>query len=157
MSEVSEVMWWSRARNGVIACALATAPGLLVCLTPAVALASEGAKAAEKGAEETGLLGPPMLYTIQWALLLLLLATTVLFIIVSYAPELRRRTSAASTKIVLGFSALQVLLVFGVLIANFLGEEYFEPSLPGYIRHVTLIVTGVLLAVSGLMARRRRV
>jgi len=122
---------------------------------PAAALASE-AKAAE-GAAEGGVLGPPALYSMQWGLLLLLLATTIVFIVASYAPEMRRRAAAGRARIMLGFSALQILLAFAILLVNFLGEEYFEPPLPGYVRHVTLIVTGILLSISGLMARRKRV
>lgn len=136
-------------------------PGLLAglwalnCAVPALALASES-EAVEK-AGEGGLLGPPVLYSIQWSLLLLLFATTIIFIVISLAPEMRKRAGAARAKIILGFSALQILLVFAILLVNFLGEEYHEPALPGYIRHVMLILTGILLSVSGLMGRRKRV
>lgn len=121
---------------------------------PIAVLASEAKEAAGEAAE--GALGPPALYSIQWMLLLMLLAVTVLFVIVSLAPEMRRRARASRAKTILAFSAMQILLVIAILVVNFLGEEYHEPALPGYIRHVTLIATGILLSISGLMARRGR-
>lgn len=136
-----------------LACAALATPAAMVAL-PAVALASE-AKTAE-GAAESGILGPPALYSIQWALLLALLAITVLFVVGSLAPEMRKRASASRAKAILILSVLQILLVFAILIVNFLGTEYKEPALPGYARHVILILTGILLSIDGLMARRKR-
>jgi Na+/melibiose symporter-like transporter len=127
----------------------------LAVVAPASALASEAASA-EGAAEGGGILGPPILYSIQWGLLLALLAITVLFLVGSLSPDKRGRISASRARAILIFSGLQVLLVFAILFVNFLGEEYHEPALPGYIRHVTLILTGVLLAVCGFLARRRR-
>lgn len=122
---------------------------------PAVALASAAKEPAE-GAAEHGLLGPPILYSIQWGLLLGLLFITALFVIGMSTGEMHKRPTPSRAKGILAFSALQILLVFGVLILNVLGAAYHEPALPGYLRHVTLIITGILLSASGLMARRRR-
>lgn len=127
------------------------AAGLAV---PVWAFGSEGKEAAASG--EGGLLGPPLLYSIQWFLLLLLLVITVLFLVGSLAPEMRRKATTSRAKAILAFSVLQIFLVFAILFVNFLGEEYNEPALPGYIRHVILIVTGIMLSITGLMARRRR-
>lgn len=127
---------------------------VLTFATPVCALASEAESA--EGAAEGGILGPPVLYSIQWGLLLALLALTVLFLIGSLSPDKRGRISASRARAILVFSALQILLVFAILFVNFLGEEYHEPALPGYIRHVMLILTGILLAICGLLARRRR-
>lgn len=120
---------------------------------PVWAFGSEGKEAASA---EGGLLGPPLLYSIQWFLLLLLLVITVLFLVGSLAPEMRRKATTSRAKAILAFSVLQIFLVFAILFVNFLGEEYHEPALPGYIRHVILIVTGIMLSITGLMARRRR-
>jgi len=151
------IPWRKRNRTALPAGALTRTCGVAVAIaafTPACALASE-AKAAE-GAAEGGILGPPVLYSIQWGLLLALVAITVLFLVGSLSPEKRGRISAARARAILVFSGLQILLVFAILLVNFLGGEYHEPALPGYIRHVTLIFTGILLAICGLLARRRR-
>lgn len=147
----------TQVKNSATRSAVVTVLAAGWCLTgPGVALASE-AKPAEGASQSSGMFGPPLLYTIQWSLLLLLLAITVVLVLSSLAPEMHRRAGSSRAKTILAFSTLQILLVFTILILNFLGEGYYEPPLPGYVRHVTLMVTGILLAVSGLMARRRRV
>ncbi len=125
---------------------------LVACasLVPA-ALASEAS-----GATEAAQGGLPMAYVVQWMLLLGLLSVTVLFMLSSVSWTPHQLHAGATGRVILAFSSLQVLLAFAVLVSTFFAESYHEPVFAGYLRHLTLLLTGGLVTTSAFLKRKKR-
>jgi len=100
--------------------------------------------------------GPPLAYAAHWGLVLVLFAITALLLFLLRNMGTRQARSAATKKLVFALSVVQVALVFAALATALLAADYHEPLLPGYLRHLALLVTGGLVSSSALMVRPKR-